>query len=236
MTDSGDSVLHEALRLVVALDSSLLEIVSLSLQVSLGAVLISTLIGIPLGSALAVYRFPGSRLIVGLLNAFMGLPPVVVGLILYLLLSRAGAFGDLGLLFTPTAMVLAQVILVTPIVASLARQIIHDLLAKHSEQFRALGVRRQQMMIPLIKDGRISLITAVLAGFGRASAEVGAVLIVGGNINHATRVMTTTIAMETSKGNLELALALGLVLIAISLLVTTFIMLLRHIQPTTLAF
>jgi tungstate transport system permease protein len=230
MHDPDPSILASAVGLVLQMDSDLWEIVMLSLQVSLTAVLFAALIGIPLGAVLAVFRFRGRGILVGLLNALMGLPPVVVGLMLYLLLSRSGIFGSLGLLFTATAMIIAQFILVTPIVAALSRQTIHDLLLQHEEQFKALGVRTRQMISPLLWDGRVSLLTAVLAGFGRASAEVGAVLIVGGNINHATRVMTTTIAMETSKGNLELAMALGFTLITISVIVTALIMLLRHAQ------
>jgi tungstate transport system permease protein len=187
------------------------------LQVSLAAVALAAVIGLPIGAAAALYRFPGRGLLVALLNAFMGLPPVVVGLSVYLLLSRSGPLGPLGLLFTPAAMIIAQCILVTPIVAALTRQTVADLNEEYDEQLRAMGAGRLRKMRTLLWDGRFSLITAVLAGFGRASAEVGAVLIVGGNINHVTRVMTTTIALETSRGNLELALALGLILIALSL-------------------
>ena len=167
-------------------------------------------------TALALFRFPGRHSVIVLVNAFMGLPPVVVGLVVYLLLSRAGPFGTLGLLFTPTAMIVAQTILVLPIVAALTRQTVEDLWREYEEQLRSLGAGPARAVRTLLWDGRFSLMTAVLAGFGRASAEVGAVMIVGGNIDHATRVMTTTIALEVSKGDLALALALGLLLIVLS--------------------
>jgi tungstate transport system permease protein len=215
--DEFYAALMTAVRLILNLDADLTEIVLLSLQVSLSAVGLATLIGLPVGAALALYRFPGRGVVVTLLNAFMGLPPVVVGLVVYLLLSRAGPLGPLGLLFTPAAMIIVQCVLVTPIIAALTRQIVADLDEEYDEQLRALGAGRLRKMRTLLWDGRFSLITAVLAGFGRASAEVGAVLIVGGNINHVTRVMTTTIALETSRGNLSLALALGLILIALSI-------------------
>ena len=176
-------------------------------------------VGLPLGGMLALYRFRGRGALVVTLNALMGLPPVVVGLAVYLLLSRSGPLGVLGLLYTPTAMVIAQCILVTPIVAALGRQVVEDLWAQYGEQLRSLGATRGRALWTLLWDGRFSLATVVLAGFGRAVAEVGAVLIVGGNIEHATRVMTTAIALETSKGNLDLALGLGVILIALALLV-----------------
>src|SRR5688572_16858253 len=187
-------------------DVRLWEIVLLSLQVSLAAVLLATALGLPLGAAVAVGRFPGRRAVVVLLNALMGLPPVVVGLAVYLLLSRAGPLGDLGLLFTPGAMVIAQTVLITPIIAALARQAIEDAWREYEEQLRSLGARGAGAALTLIWDTRFSLVTAVLAGLGRASAEVGAVMIVGGNIDGVTRVMTTAIALETSKGDLPLAL------------------------------
>ena len=193
------------------------EIVVLSLEVSLAAVLLATLLGLPLGAAVAVGRFPGRGAVIVLLNALMGLPPVVVGLAVYLLLSRAGPLGELGLLFTPPAMVIAQTVLVTPIIAALARQAIEDAWREYEEQLRSLGAHGIGAALTLIWDTRFSLVTAVLAGLGRASAEVGAVMIVGGNIDGVTRVMTTTIALETSKGDLALALGLGVVLIAIVL-------------------
>jgi tungstate transport system permease protein len=208
-----------ALQLIVTLDLDLAEIVLLSLRVSLTAVAIAAAIGLPLGAAVALFRFPGRRAVAVLLNALMGLPPVVVGLVVYLMLSRAGPFGVFGLLFTPTAMIIAQTLLITPIIAALARQVIEDLWAEYGEQLRSLGAGPPRAIWTLLWDGRFSLVTVVLAGFGRASAEVGAVMIVGGNIDHVTRVMTTAIALETSKGDLPLALGLGLILILLSLAV-----------------
>ncbi|MGH7125644.1 MAG: ABC transporter permease [Stellaceae bacterium] len=193
------------------------EIVVLSLEVSLSAVALATLLGLPLGAAIAVGRFPGRHGLIVLLNALMGLPPVVVGLAVYLLLSRAGPLGPLGMLFTPAAMVVAQTILILPIVAALCRQAIEDAWSEYREQLVSLGARGVRAALTLVWDIRFSLVTAVLAGLGRASAEVGAVIIVGGNIDGVTRVMTTTIALETSKGDLPLALSLGVVLIALVL-------------------
>ncbi len=213
-----------ALALLVTGNPDLWEIVGLSLRVSLSAVLLAAAIGLPLGALVAVLRFPGRSLLVALLNTFMGLPPVVVGLVVFLLLSRAGPLGPLGLLFTPTAMVIAQCILVAPLIAALARQTVNDLLDEYGEQLRSLGVSPLRSIPTLLWDGRFSLLTAVLAGFGRASAEVGAVIIVGGNINHVTRVMTTTIALETSKGNLALALGLGIVLLLLALSINLLVM------------
>jgi tungstate transport system permease protein len=198
-------------------DPRLWSIVGLSLAVSLSAVTLASLAGLPLGAALAVGRFPGRQAVIVLLNALMGLPPVVVGLAIYLLLSRAGPLGDLGLLFTPQAMVIAQTVLVLPIVAALARQAVEDAWREYEEQLRSLGVDGLRGALTVLWDIRFSLLTAVLAGLGRASAEVGAVMIVGGNIDGVTRVMTTTIALETSKGDLPLALGLGVLLIAIVL-------------------
>ena len=203
------------------------QIVALSLQVSLAAVLLATAIGLPLGAAVAVGRFRGRRAVIVLLNALMGLPPVVVGLAVYLLLSRAGPLGSLGLLFTPGAMVIAQTVLITPIIAALARQAIEDAWREYEEQLRSLGAHGLRAALTLLWDTRFSLVTAVLAGLGRASAEVGAVMIVGGNIDGVTRVMTTAIALETSKGDLPLALGLGLVLIAIVLTLNAAAMLVR---------
>ncbi len=207
----------QALRLVAGADPKLLDIVLLSLRVSLTAVAISCFVGLPVGAALAVSRFPGRRAVVVVLNALMGLPPVVVGLAVYLLLSRAGPLGALGLLFTPTAMVIAQTILITPIVAALSRQVVEDAWDEYREQLRSLGERRFGAALTLLWDLRFSLVTIVLAGFGRAAAEVGAVIIVGGNIDGVTRVMTTAIALETSKGDLPLALGLGMILLSIVL-------------------
>ncbi len=208
-----------AFRLMVGLDAALAEIVLRSLYVSLTAVSIAAALALPLGAAVALFRFPGRGIVAVALNALMGLPPVVVGLVVYLLLSRAGPLGVLGLLFTPAAMIIAQTILVLPIIASLARNVAEDLWAEYREQLSSLGVGRWRSVATVLWDGRYGLTTVVLAGFGRASAEVGAVMIVGGNIDHVTRVMTTAIATETSKGDLGLALALGMILIAISLAV-----------------
>lgn len=210
------SAVATAAELVVRLDPDLVEIVSLSLKVSLSAVLIAAMVGLPLGAGVALVKFPGRRAAVILLNAAMGLPPVVVGLLVYLLLSRNGPLGEMGILFTPTAMVVAQSILVMPIIAALTRQTISDLHEEYDEYLSSLGAGHVQRIATLLWDGRFRLLTGLLAGFGRASAEVGAVIIVGGNINHVTRVMTTTIALETSKGNLNLALALGIVLIILA--------------------
>ena len=217
-----------ALSLLFGGDGELLEIVGLSLQVSVVAVFLATLIGMPLGAATALYKFPGRKTLVVILNAMMGLPPVVVGLIVYMLLSRMGPFGVLGLLFAPTAMITAQVILIVPIIAALSRQIIEDLWNEYREQLLSLGASPVRRMVTLLWDGRFALLTAVLAGFGRASAEVGAVMIVGGNIDHVTRVMTTSIALEVSKGNLALALGLGIILIALSLSVNASAFLLKE--------
>ena len=208
-----------AWELVIGLDADLVEIVVLSLEISLSAVLIATLVALPLGAAVAVFRFPGRGACIVLLNALMGLPPVAVGLFIYLLLSRAGPLGEHGLLYTPAAMVIAQTVLVVPIIAALAQQILSELYGEYEEQLRSLGVSSVRAIPTLLWDGRFSLLIAVLAGFGRASAEVGAVIIVGGNINHLTRVMTTTITLETSKGNLAMALGLGLILVLIVILV-----------------
>ena len=216
-----------ALDLVVSFDADLFEIIALSVRVSLLALVAACLIGLPLGAILAVSRFRGRSAILIALNALMGLPPVVVGLIVYLHLSRAGPLGWLGLLYTPTAMIIAQTILIAPIIAALSRQVLEDLYDEYVEQFRSLSVPLAKMMQALIWDARFSLLTVALAGFGRAIAEVGAVIIVGGNIDHLTRVMTTAIALETSKGDLALALALGIVLLVIALTVNALAMALR---------
>jgi tungstate transport system permease protein len=204
-----------ALDLILRADPALLAIVRLSLLVSLSAVALAALIGIPLGALIALTRFPGRNGVVVLLNALMGLPPVVVGLVVYLLLSRSGPLGALGILFTPSAMIVAQTILVTPIVAALARQTIEDLWSEYREELAALNVGPLRRVATLIIDARYSLVTALLAGFGRAAAEVGAVIIVGGNIDGFTRTMTTAIALETSKGDLPLAIGLGVILMAL---------------------
>lgn len=216
---SFSEALGLAFALVLSGDRDLLEIVVLSLQVSLTATLIACLIGFPIGALVAIGRFRGRNAILILMNALMGLPPVVVGLLVYLHLSRSGPLGFLGLLYTPTAMIIAQTLLIAPIIAALARQVIEDLHLEYADQFRSLCLTRLQTVQALLWDARYSLLTVGLAGFGRAVAEVGAVIIVGGNIDHLTRVMTTAIALETSKGNLVLALALGIVLLVIALCV-----------------
>jgi tungstate transport system permease protein len=215
MTDFIDAF-RTALGLIVTLNPDLVEILILSVKVSLTAVAIASLLGFAIGGALAVYRFPGRGAVSAVLSALMGLPPVVAGLVVYLLLSNVGPLGVLQLLYTPTAMIIAQVILVTPIIGALTRQACQDLLEEYDEQLRSLGASSSDIVVTLLWDGRYRLITAVLAGFGRAIAEVGAVMIVGGNIDHVTRTMTTAIALETSKGNIALALALGIVLLAIA--------------------
>ncbi len=215
MRELSDAVLA-ALHMVLTLDPALVEIVGRSLMVSLSAVGLAAVLGLPLGAAVALFRFPGRGAAALALNALMGLPPVVVGLVVYLVLSRAGPLGVLGLLFTPGAMIVAQCLLVLPIVAALARQAVADLWEEYRDQLVSLAAPRRRIVATLLWDGRMTLVTAVLAGFGRASAEVGAVMIVGGNIDHVTRVMTTAIALETSKGDLVLAIGLGIVLIAIS--------------------
>jgi tungstate transport system permease protein len=208
-----------AIGLLVGLDRDLVSIVGLSLWVSLAAVGLAAALGLPLGAAVAVWRFPGRTAVGIVLNALMGLPPVVVGLTVYVLLSRAGPLGPFGLLFTPTAMVVAQCLLVIPIIAALTRQTVADLYEEYAEQLCSWDVGPGRAIWTLLWDGRFSLLTGLLAGFGRASAEVGAVIIVGGNIRHVTRVMTTTIALETSKGDLALALALGMILMLLVLTV-----------------
>ncbi|ERP90232.1 ABC transporter permease [Marinobacter sp. ES-1] len=214
-----NNAFYVALSLLVNLDTALFQIVMLSLQVSLLAVLIAAVLGFPLGAAVALWRFPGRGGVIVMLNALMGLPPVVAGLMVYLLLSRAGPLGELGLLFTPGAMVIAQVVLVLPILAALSRQKVEEMLGEYREQFVSLGMSRARMMPTLLWDARFALLTVLLAGFGRASAEVGAVMMVGGNIDGVTRVMTTAIVLETGKGNLPLALGLGIVLLTLVMLI-----------------
>jgi tungstate transport system permease protein len=208
-----------ALQLLLTGDPVLLAIVRLSLLVSFAAVILGGLIGVPLGAAVALTRFAGREVVIVVLNALMGLPPVVVGLVVYLLLSRAGPLGSWGLLFTPQAMIIAQTVLVAPIIAALTRQTIEDLWTEYRDELAALDIGPFRRIATLIWDGRFSLVTALLAGFGRAAAEVGAILIVGGNIDGFTRTMTTAIALETSKGDLPLAIGLGVVLIAIVVVV-----------------
>jgi tungstate transport system permease protein len=212
-----DSPIWTAFSLMAQADPALMQIIGLSLRVTLTASLVACLIGLPLGAALALARFPGRGAVIVLFNALMGLPPVVAGLMIYLLLSRAGPLGSWSLLFTPTAMILAQTLLILPIIISLTRSVVEDLWAEYSEQLLSLGAGRLRALPTLLWDGRVSLLTGVLAGFGRASAEVGAVLIVGGNIAGHTRTMTTTITLETNRGNLGLAVALGIILMALTL-------------------
>jgi len=234
MTDLWPA-LASAVELLTRGDGYLRDIVLLSLQVSLTAVAIATVVGLPLGAVAALFRFPGRRVLVVCLNALMGLPPVVVGLVVYLALSRAGPFGVFGLLFTPTAMIIAQFILVLPIIAALSRQVMEEMWLEYREQLQSLGVPPLGQLSVLLWDGRFALLTAVLAGFGRATAEVGAVMIVGGNIDHVTRVMTTTIALEASKGDLAKALGLGIVLLLVSLGVNLLAYFLREISRLRLA-
>lgn len=215
--------LQMAINLMLELNPQLLEIVGLSLLVSLTAVLLGSVCGFLVGAVLALCRFPGRQAVLVILNAFMGLPPVVVGLTVYLLLSRVGPLGDWGLLFTPSAMIFAQWILISPLIAALSRQVIEDLNVEYRELLWSLGANRLGMLLTLLWEGRLSLTTVMLAGFGRAIAEVGAVLIVGGNIVHQTRVMTTSIVLETAKGNLSQALALGIILMIIACLINAVI-------------
>ena len=214
--------LQTAFYLIVSGNSDLFEIIMLSIKVSLTSLLGSIVIGLPLGAFLAIHRFRLRSIILSILNALMGMPPVVVGLIVYLYLSRSGPLGFLSLLYTPTAMIIAQMLLVIPIIAALSAQIIEDLHIEYRDLFRSLNVPTFKAIMAYIIDARMSLLTVILAGFGRAISEVGAVSIVGGNIDHLTRVMTTAIALETSRGNLSLALALGFILLAIALGVNIF--------------
>jgi len=216
MNSIADAAL-EAVGLAASLDPKLVQIVLLSLRVSFAAALLGALIGMPIGAAIAVNEFPGRRTLIVILNGLMGLPSVVVGLVVYLLLSRAGPLGSWGILFTPTAMVIAQTILITPTLAALSRQVVEDAWHEYREQLRSLGETKLGAAPTLLWDLRFSIVTIALAGFGRAASEVGAVMIVGGNIDGVTRVMTTTIALETSKGDLPLALGLGFILLVIVL-------------------
>ena len=208
-----------AWQLILTADPALVAIVRLSLLVSLSAVMLAAVIGMPIGALVALVRFPGRAVVVVLLNAMMGLPPVVVGLAVYLLLSRSGPLGAFGILFTPIAMVIVQTVLIVPIIAALTRQTVEDLWIEYRDELTAMNVGPVGRMATLLWDARFSLLTAFLAGFGRAAAEVGAVMIVGGNIDGFTRTMTTAVALETSKGNLPLAMGLGLILIVIVLVV-----------------
>ena len=218
-----------ALELVLNADPTLIAIVRLSLLVSLSAVLFATIIGVPAGALLALTRFPGRNVLIVILNTLMGLPPVVVGLAIFLLLSRSGPLGSWGLLFTPQAMVIAQTVLVTPIIAALTRQTIEDLWVEYRDELAAMDIGPARRVATLIWDARFSLVTALLAGFGRAAAEVGAIIIVGGNIDGFTRTMTTAIALETSKGDLPLAIGLGMVLIFIVIIINALAWGTRHV-------
>lgn len=222
-----DSALQIALHLIINADPDLMEIIGLSLRVSVFSVSISLIVGLCAGALLATTQFRGRVLLGIVVNAMMALPPVVVGLLVYLSLSRAGPLGWLGLLYTPTAMIIAQSILITPLVAALSRQIIEALHDEYKEQFRSMRLNKRDQMSALLWDGRYSLLTVVLAAFGRSLSEVGAVIIVGGNIEHLTRVMTTAIALETSKGDLALALALGFILLLLALIINASLSLLN---------
>ena len=217
-----------ALDLILSGDATLFAIVALSLEVTLLATFVAAVVGLPFGAFVALTRFPGRGAIIVLLNGMMGLPPVVVGLLIYLILSRSGPLGQFGLLYTPRAMIIAQAVLITPIIAALSRQVIADLWEEYREELTAMGVKPIGRVATLLVDARYSLVTVLLAGFGRAAAEVGTVMIVGGNIEGYTRVMTTAIALETSKGNLALAVGLGLVLISIIMAVNAAAWGLRH--------
>jgi tungstate transport system permease protein len=210
-----------AFDLILSGDENLIAIVALSLEITLVATALAALLALPFGALIAITRFPGRNVLIVLLNGMMGLPPVVVGLVVYLLLSRSGPLGYLGILFTPQAMIIAQAVLITPIIAALARQVIEDLWEEYRDELAAMGVRPSGRVVTLLFDARYSLVTVMLAGFGRAAAEVGTVMIVGGNIDGSTRVMTTAIALETSKGNLGLAIGLGIVLISVIIGVNT---------------
>ena len=219
----------KSFNLIFSFDKDLIEILYLSAKVSFLSLLISCFIGFPLGAFLAISKFPLRNIIIGFLNSLMGLPPVVVGLIVYLYLSRSGPFGFLGLLYTPTAMIIAQSILIIPIIGSLSCQILEDLDREYKDLFQSFVVKPTHAISAYLYDARYSLFTVILAGFGRAVSEVGAVIIVGGNIDHLTRVMTTAIALETSKGELSLAMALGIILLLVSLSVNFFVVWIKHL-------
>ncbi len=220
----------EAFRMLAHLDADVLEIVGLSLEVSLTAVALAAIVGMPAGAALALHRFPGRQPVVVLVSALMGLPPVLLGLVVYLMLSRSGPLGVLGLLYTPTAMIIAQGMLVLPIIIALSQRAIAGMWDEYAELMRSLNVRGWRLIGTMLYEARFALMTVWLAAFGRAIAEVGAVMIVGGNINHATRVMTTAIALETSRGNLTLAVALGVVLLLLALMVNVGVYLVARLS------
>ncbi len=230
MENSFAQAFLEAFRMLAHLDANVLEIVGLSLEVSLTAVALAALIGMPAGAALALHRFPGRQPVVVLVSALMGLPPVLLGLVVYLLLSRSGPLGVLGLLYTPTAMIIAQALLVLPIIVALSQRAIAGMWEEYAELMRSLNVRGLRLVGTMLYEARFALMTVWLAAFGRAIAEVGAVMIVGGNINHATRVMTTAIALETSRGNLALAVALGVVLLLLALMVNVGVYLIARLS------
>lgn len=217
---------------ILSLKNELINIIFLTLKVSISSVIIASLIALPIGSLIAISNFRSKKIIVIILNALMGLPPVVVGLIIYLLFSRAGPLGELGILFTPEIMILAQTILVLPIICALTRQIIEDIWQEYQEQLISLGIKKYQATLTLLWDARFSLITVLLAGLGRALSEVGAVLIVGGNIDGVTRVMTTAITLETSKGDLSLALNLGLILIFLIIVLNAIIFAIKELTSS----
>ena len=226
-----DALLY-SIRNISGVENELLNIIYLTLRVSISSVIIASLIALPIGSLIAISNFRNKKIIIVGLNALMGLPPVVVGLLIYLLFSRAGPLGELGILFTPEIMILAQTILVLPIICALTRQIIEDMWQEYKEQLISLGIRKFQATLTLLWDARFSLITVLLAGLGRALSEVGAVLIVGGNIDGVTRVMTTAITLETSKGDLSLALNLGLILIFIIFALNAIIFIIKEITSS----
>jgi len=232
--DTFYSALSKAFELIVMFDPDIIEIIILSLKVSLSAVLLAIFIGMPIGAYLAIAKFPFRKFFIILFNVMMGLPPVVVGLILYLILSMSGPLGFLELLYTPSAMIIAQFILVVPIIISLTRQVIEDLNIEYKELLDSLGLSMFEKLKTLIWDARYSLSTGFLAGIGRALSEVGAVLIVGGNINHVTRVMTTTIALETSKGDIIMAISLGIILLTIALILNLSLYFLKSIGESKL--
>jgi tungstate transport system permease protein len=218
-----------ALQLVLTTDPTLVTIVRLSLIVSLSAVVCAAFVGVPLGALIALTRFPGRESIIVVLNALMGLPPVVVGLVVYLALSQSGPLGSWGLLFTPPAMVIAQTVLVAPIIAALTRQTIEDLWHEYRDELIAMNIGPRGRVATLVWDARFSLVTTLLAGFGRAAAEVGSIIVVGGNIDGFTRTMTTAIALETSKGDLPLAIGLGMVLMTIVVVINALAWTVRHV-------
>ena len=232
MNDIANGVIT-AVELTLSLDPELIDITRRSLYVTLTATAIASIIGLPLGAWLAITRFPARRFAIALLNALMGLPPVVVGLIVYILLSRSGPFGVFGLLFTPTAMIIAQVIIITPLVASIAHQAMRELWADYHDLLISLHASRWQRIVTIVWDGRRTLLTAQLAGFGRGIGEVGAIMIVGGNIDNMTRVLTTAISLETGRGDFALALALGFILIGLAIAVNLSIHMLSRTEQSS---